>query len=71
MAIAGQRIIYEPTFVVADDLRAGTLIKLPLDHPTVEFGRIYAVFLPDRHPPAKVRDRLSCDTFCTRTGVGR
>ncbi len=54
-AIAGQGLIYQPTFIVADDLRAGALIALDLDQPTVELGGIYAVFLPDRHPPAKVR----------------
>ena len=54
-AIAGQGIIYQPTFVVADDLRAGALVALTLDQPTVEFGGIYAVYLPDRHPAAKVR----------------
>jgi len=54
-AIAGQGVIYQPTFVVADDLRAGTLVALNLDQPTVELGGIYAVFLPDRHPAAKVR----------------
>jgi len=26
-----------------------------MDQPTVEFGGIYAVFLPDRHPAAKAR----------------
>jgi DNA-binding transcriptional LysR family regulator len=54
-AIAGQGLAYLPTFIVADDLRAGTLVALDLDQPTVEFGGIYAVFLPDRHPVAKVR----------------
>ncbi|MBI3703273.1 MAG: LysR family transcriptional regulator [Rhizobiales bacterium] len=54
-AIAGQGLAYLPTFMVADDLRAGTLVALDLDQPTVEFGGIYAVFLPDRHPAAKVR----------------
>jgi DNA-binding transcriptional LysR family regulator len=54
-AIAGQGLIYQPTFIVADDLRAGALVTLDLDQPTVEFGGIYAVYLPDRHPPAKVR----------------
>jgi DNA-binding transcriptional LysR family regulator len=54
-AIAGQGLAYLPTFIVADDLRAGTLVALDLDQPTVEFGGIYAVFLPDRHPAAKVR----------------
>ena len=54
-AIAGQGLVYLPTFIVADDLRAGTLVALPLDQPPVEFGGIYAVYLPDRHPAAKVR----------------
>lgn len=54
-AIAGQGIIHQPTFIVADDLRAGRLVVLTLDQPNVELGGIYAVFLPDRHPPAKVR----------------
>ena len=54
-ALAGQGLLYQPTFIVADDLRAGTLVPLTLDQPTVGLGGIYAVFLPDRHPPAKVR----------------
>jgi DNA-binding transcriptional LysR family regulator len=54
-AIAGQGLAYLPTFIVADDVRAGTLVTLDLDQPTIEFGGIYAVFLPDRHPAAKVR----------------
>jgi len=54
-AVAGQGLIYQPTFMVADDLRAGTLVTVMLDQPPVEFGGIYAVFLPMRHPPAKVR----------------
>jgi len=54
-AVAGQGIIYQPTFIVADDLRAGTLVSLRLDKPTYEFGGIHAVYLPDRNPPAKLR----------------
>lgn len=54
-AIAGQGIIHQPTFIVADDLRAGVLVALTLDQPTVELAGIYAVFPPDRHPAAKVR----------------
>jgi DNA-binding transcriptional LysR family regulator len=54
-AIAGQGLIYQPTFIIADDLRAGTLKRVVLDHPTVEFGGIYAVFLPGPHPSAKLR----------------
>jgi DNA-binding transcriptional LysR family regulator len=54
-AIAGQGIIYQPSFIVADDVRSGALVALALDHPTLELGGIYAVYLPDRHPAAKVR----------------
>jgi DNA-binding transcriptional LysR family regulator len=54
-AVAGQGIIYQPTFIVADDLRAGRLTTLPLDQPTNERLAVHAVYLPDRHPPAKVR----------------
>ena len=54
-AIAGQGLIQQPSFIVADDLRAGRLVALTLDQPTVELAGIYAVFPPDRHPPAKVR----------------
>jgi len=53
-AIAGQGIIYQPSFIVADDLRTGALVALDLDHPTAEVG-IHAVFLPDPYPAAKVR----------------
>jgi DNA-binding transcriptional LysR family regulator len=54
-AIAGQGLIHQPTFIVADDLRAGTLVALTLDQPTVELAGIYAIYLPDRRPAAKVR----------------
>ncbi len=54
-AVAGQGIIYQPTFIVGDDLRAGTLVALNLDTPTYEFAGIHAVYLPDRNPPAKLR----------------
>jgi DNA-binding transcriptional LysR family regulator len=54
-AVAGQGLSYQPTFMVMDDLRSGTLVAVELDQPPVEFGGIYAVFLPNQHPPAKVR----------------
>ena len=54
-AIAGQGIIYQPTFIVADDLRAGKLVALSLDQPVHSRLAVYAIYLPDRHPPAKVR----------------
>ena len=63
-AIEGQGVIYQPTFIVADDLRAGTLVALSLDQPTVELGGIYAVSLPDRHSPAKVRTFIDFIVTC-------
>ena len=54
-AVAGQGVIYQPTFIVADDLRAGRLLALALDQPATELLAVYAVYLPDRNPPAKVR----------------
>jgi len=54
-AIAGQGIIYEPTFVASDALRAGHLIALTLDHPPLELPGVFAAYPANRHPPAKVR----------------
>jgi DNA-binding transcriptional LysR family regulator len=54
-AVSGQGIIYQPTFIVADDLREGRLVSLGLDQPANETLAVYAIYLPDRHPPAKVR----------------
>jgi DNA-binding transcriptional LysR family regulator len=53
--LAGQGLARQPTFIVADDLRAGTLVALPLDQPEIETSAVHAVYLPDRRPPAKVR----------------
>lgn len=54
-AISGQGLIYLPTFVVAEDIRAGVLVPITLDYPTIEFIGIYAVYLPEHHPAAKIR----------------
>ncbi len=54
-AVAGQGIIYQPTFIVADELRRGTLVSIKLEQPTSEIGGIYGVYLPQRNPAAKVR----------------
>lgn len=54
-AVAGQGLIYEPTFVVGDELRAGRLIALGLDYPPLELPGVFAVYPANRHPPAKVR----------------
>lgn len=54
-AEAGQGIIYQPTFLVGDAIRAGRLAPILLELPTVETGNVHAVFPHDRRPPAKVR----------------
>ncbi|MBR0825833.1 LysR family transcriptional regulator [Bradyrhizobium manausense] len=53
--LAGQGLARQPTFIIADDLRAGTLVALPLDQPEIQSSAVHAVYLPDRRPPAKVR----------------
>jgi DNA-binding transcriptional LysR family regulator len=54
-AVAGQGLIYQPTFLIGAEFRAGHLVSVALDHPTVEFGGVFAVYPSDRRPPAKVR----------------
>ncbi|MEZ0170113.1 LysR family transcriptional regulator [Microvirga sp. TS319] len=54
-AVAGQGLIYQPTFITSHDLREGRLIALTLDHPPLDLPGIFAVYPSDRHPPAKVR----------------
>lgn len=54
-AVAGYGLIYQPTFIVADDIRAGRLCSLALDQPFPRFGAAHAVYPGGRRPPAKVR----------------
>jgi DNA-binding transcriptional LysR family regulator len=54
-AVAGLGLIYQPTFILADDIRAGRLVLLTLDRPTARFGAVHAVYPGGRQPPAKVR----------------
>ncbi|WP_316184158.1 LysR family transcriptional regulator [Bradyrhizobium sp. SZCCHNRI1003] len=54
-ALAGQGIIYQPTFIVADALREGRLVPITLELPASDLLAVYAVYLPDRSPSAKVR----------------
>jgi DNA-binding transcriptional LysR family regulator len=54
-AVAGAGIIYEPTFIVGDALRAGLLERIDLDEPPIELQGIYAVQPGSRLAPAKVR----------------
>ncbi|HWP26531.1 MAG TPA: LysR substrate-binding domain-containing protein [Xanthobacteraceae bacterium] len=54
-AVAGQGLIYQPTFLVNSEIRARRLVSITLDHPTIEYPGIFAMYPPDRRPPAKVR----------------
>jgi DNA-binding transcriptional LysR family regulator len=54
-ALEGLGIVYQPTFLVNDDIRHGRLKVLTLDHPTFDFANVYAVYAHDRHIPAKIR----------------
>jgi DNA-binding transcriptional LysR family regulator len=53
-AVAGQGLIYQPTFIVRDSLREGALVQVLGAYATQEFG-IHAVFPSGRQAPAKVR----------------
>jgi DNA-binding transcriptional LysR family regulator len=54
-AVAGQGIVYQPTFLVSREIEAGLLVPLKLDHAPIAFDGIFAVYPADRRPPAKVR----------------
>jgi DNA-binding transcriptional LysR family regulator len=54
-ALAGQGLVYEPTFLLGDEIRAGRLVVLTLDRPPMELPGVFAVYASNRRPPAKVR----------------
>jgi DNA-binding transcriptional LysR family regulator len=53
-ALAGQGLIYQPTFIVSDSLREGSLVPVLTGYPTYE-PAIHAVLPSGRQAPAKVR----------------
>ncbi|MEC4595027.1 MULTISPECIES: LysR family transcriptional regulator [Nitrospirillum] len=53
-ALAGQGIIWQPTFLIGDDLRAGRLVPVLPDHRIPDID-ILAVYPSRRHVSAKVR----------------
>ncbi|WP_018259778.1 LysR family transcriptional regulator [Methylobacterium sp. WSM2598] len=53
-AVAGQGLIYQPSFIVGDALRAGRLVALDLGAPPSVLP-IHALVPPGRRQPAKVR----------------
>ena len=54
VALAGEGVFLAPSFVAADDLRAGRLVTLLEDHRPVEFA-INAIYPHRHHRSAKVR----------------
>ena len=56
-ALADVGIVYLPTFLVGDDLRAGRLVPLLVRHMDFEHSTtgLYAVYPASRHPSPKVR----------------
>lgn len=65
-AIAGQGIIYQPTFLVSREIASGALTAIKLDHPGRELDGIFAVYPSGRRPPAKVRAAI--DFLAERLG---
>ncbi|MCB5175584.1 MULTISPECIES: LysR family transcriptional regulator [Microvirga] len=53
-AVAGQGLIYQPTFLVGDALRDGSLVRVLPGLPTLELG-VHAMLPSGRQAPAKVR----------------
>lgn len=53
-AISGAGLIFQPLFIVADDLQAGRLVEVLADYPSAELG-IYALYPSRKHLSAKVR----------------
>ena len=53
-ALAHQGVILQPTFLVGDDLAAGTLVELMPEFRSIELG-IYAIYPTRKHVAPKVR----------------
>ena len=54
-AVAGQGIIYQPLFIVSEELKSGRLVPLSLDVPTMTGPELHAVYAPTPHVPLKIR----------------
>jgi len=54
-AVAGEGIVYQPTFLVQREIAAGLLVPIELDHPPIALEGVFAVYPAGRRPPAKVR----------------
>ena len=53
-ALKHQGVIWQPSFLVEDDLRSGALVEILPQHRSAEFG-IYAVYPSRQYVSAKVR----------------
>ena len=60
----GLGLVYQPSFIMADAIRAGRLVPLHLDQPTVETSSVHAVYPATREPPAKVRTMIDHLAAC-------
>lgn len=67
-ALAHQGVILQPSFLVDEDLAAGTLVELMPEFKAVELG-VYAVYPTRKHVSAKVRALI--DFLVERLGGGR
>lgn len=67
-ALMHQGVILQPSFLVDEDLAAGTLVELMPEFKSVELG-IYAVYPTRKHVPAKVRALI--DFLGERFGDGQ
>ncbi|MGG6429336.1 LysR substrate-binding domain-containing protein [Acetobacter ghanensis] len=63
-ALAGAGIVYQPVFVVSEELRAGRLRALALDMPPVPGPDLHAVYAPGINLPLKTRAMIDYLTQC-------
>jgi len=69
-ALDAQGVILPPDFLVAADLRRGSLVELLPGYKGREFG-IYAVYPPRQHLPVKTRRLVDCLVSEFRTPAWR
>jgi DNA-binding transcriptional LysR family regulator len=67
-ALSGAGLIFQPRFIVADDLEAGRLVQVLPDYTSAELG-IYVVYPSRKHLSAKVRTFV--DFLVERLGVAQ
>jgi DNA-binding transcriptional LysR family regulator len=68
-ALAGEGLVYEPTFLLGEDIRAGRLLVLTLDQPSMELPGVFAVYVRQQPaPPAKVQAFIDFPGATARSG---